>query len=62
MNPIALHLDRSDTLRGLCFERDGQRVSLDEAFAEGFTIRPEDAPAILTMAATFIENRDQFQK
>ena len=61
MNPIALILDRS-TPSHLYLERDGKPVDLETAFREGFTITKDDAPAILTLAANFVQTRDQFQK
>lgn len=61
--PITLYLARSSAPCGLCLERaDGQRATIDEALAEGFTVRPDDAPALLTLAARFVETRDEFQK
>jgi hypothetical protein len=59
--PIVLILDRSTPDR-LCLERDGRAVNIEEAFARGFYVTREDAAAILTQAARFVENRDQFQK
>lgn len=58
MSPITLHLDKS-TPSSFHFERDGKHVELEAAFAEGFTITPNDAPAILTLAAHFLQNRDE---
>lgn len=62
MNAIILHLDRSAAPCGLCLERDGKRVSVDDALREGFIVRADDAPALLTMAARFVETRDEFSK
>ena len=58
MTPITLHLDKS-TPWHLHFERDGKPVELEAAFREGFTVTPNDAPAILSLAAAFLKTRDE---
>ena len=61
MKPGALILDDS-TANNLRILRDGQRVSLEEAFRDGMTIRPEDMPAVATLVKNFLQSRDEFQK
>ena len=59
MNLPTLHLDRSTPSTGLYLERDGQKVDLETAFREGFTVSPEDAPAMLTLALNFIQAKGE---
>ena len=56
---IVLVLDRSNP-SNLHLERNGKTVSLEDAFREGFMIRPDDANAILTLAANFVKTRGEF--
>lgn len=60
MNPIALHLDKSSPTRLHLERADGTPADLEEAFTEGFVIRPDDANAVLTLAATFCKTRGEY--
>jgi hypothetical protein len=60
-SPIVLQLDRS-TSANLHFERDGMRVDLETAFAEGFVVSPNDCPAVLTLVQQHLQARDDFSK
>ena len=59
MNLPTLHLDRSTPSTGIYLERDGERVNLETAFREGFTVSTEDAPAILTLALNFVSAKGE---
>jgi hypothetical protein len=56
--PVVLHLDRSDRAH-IYVERDGERVDLEKAFSEGFTVLPNDAPAVLSLVAQFLKSKDE---
>jgi len=57
---IVLHLDKSSSAQ-LHFETtEGERVaSIEKLFQQGFTIRPDDVPAALTLLAKFVRDRDE---
>lgn len=57
--PTVLNLGDSQTWNGLRFYRDGQLVPLEEALRHGFTISPEDAPCIASLAERFVRTRDE---
>jgi hypothetical protein len=55
-----LQMDQSNSWRGLYFtDENGQPVPLETALRYGFTVCPNDAPAILTMAQNFVQARDE---
>ena len=58
-SPIVLRLDRSGP-QGLFVEREGKRVSLEEAFKHGFVVTPDDAPAVLTLAQAHIDAKEAY--
>ena len=60
--PIILHLDRSGMPRGIYLERAGTVVTIETALQEGFTVRGEDSPAILTLVQQFVESRDRYAR
>jgi hypothetical protein len=60
-DPAELFLDRSDSRR-ICLARRGVPVSIDEVIRDGFRIRADDAPAILTLVERFLCARDENQK
>ncbi len=56
MEPPLLHLDRSEP-HALFFERNGKPVDLETVFRHGFTVSPDDAPAILTLVVQFLKSK-----
>lgn len=59
MSAPTLHLDKSSPAFGIYLESDGNRVNMEDAFRDGFTISSEDAPAILTLVMEFIRAKGE---
>jgi hypothetical protein len=53
MNLPTLHVDESSPLTGICAKESGKPVALEDLFKRGFVVRPEDAPAVLTLVQNF---------
>jgi hypothetical protein len=60
-NMITFNLKQSTAHNGLLLTSEGKPVSLEEAFQQGFFIKPEDANIVLTLLTTWITNRDHAQ-
>lgn len=59
---VTIFVDQSSPLIGICAKDDhGNPVSLEDAFRNGFRIRPEDAPVVLTLIQNFVAARDHSQ-
>ena len=59
VNSPTLHLGQSTTWRGLHFaDENGNPIPIEEAFQRGFTITPNDAPAVLSLVQNYVQTRE----